>query len=468
MSDKLREAFRDLAEQAPDLADLAAAGPQTWRVARQARRRLVGAVACIVAVMLVGGLAIAVGLSRSSAQPVAPPYDVKDLAIPNQVWTPGPWTPGTANAGPIGPLALVGSAPRRTSWFHLDSDALFGVSAVTGSYRFLDLPGADTDGNDVELSPDGTKIAYWLLGTIASAKSQPNDVGVAIYDTITGQVARKLIPSTGGIHPQWLTWSSDSRSVAFQYTLWGKGGSRLGGGSSFSGATEGWNVATSLLTPLPIDVGAGEAGPAGGGVGVFTESGLEIIDPADASVGHLTGNAQSLAKLGHTSAAILNPAGDTAAAQVDPEHGFGPRVYVVGVRGSSDSLPARQVKGTDPFVLAFYGWTDNDHILIAGWPTSRVGEMPPQIYSLDINTGRESAAIKVHNMKHQSLSPQFALDLLTRDFASRPQPPTYRDPRVLPSVIVSVAALVVLALVTTAVVRRPRRTRGPVRPRPDQ
>jgi hypothetical protein len=40
--------------------------------------------------------------------------------------------------------------------------AVVGISATSGEYEFLDLPGADLEHGDVVLAPDGHHLAYWL------------------------------------------------------------------------------------------------------------------------------------------------------------------------------------------------------------------------------------------------------------------------------------------------------------------
>ncbi len=212
MSDQLREAFRELADEAPNLDATAASSSRTWRRARAARRRGIMAVSLAVIAVLISGVFVAVGLSGiTKPAPAGPvPYDESKLAIPNHLWLPSPWTPGTADDGPLGPLALIGHAPRHTSWFHSEQSSLFGVSAATGTYRFLDLPGAVDEAN-AALSPDGRRIAYFSSGDVPGLGNTVT--GYSVYDTTTGAVSTHLVASRFGISPNGVTWSGDSGSV---------------------------------------------------------------------------------------------------------------------------------------------------------------------------------------------------------------------------------------------------------------
>lgn len=96
-------------------------------------------------------------------------------------------------------------AERHASWLHTQR-AVFGVSSLTGEYRYLDLPGLSredgavetgmiqSDGTEVRprvcLSPDGTEVAYFYDGWPTGDDPFSNVVGFAVYDTDTGDVTR--------------------------------------------------------------------------------------------------------------------------------------------------------------------------------------------------------------------------------------------------------------------------------------
>ena len=125
--------------------------------------------------------------------------------------------PGTDETGPIGPLTALMVAKRSTA-----SGTSSGIAGISGrgDYAFLDLPDWEasgypglTVGGDVELSPDGRSVAYWYRGE-TSDKPDTSDgrpiVGVAVYDTVTGEVRRQPIPSQHGLMTMWMLWGADA------------------------------------------------------------------------------------------------------------------------------------------------------------------------------------------------------------------------------------------------------------------
>lgn len=74
------------------------------------------------------------------------------------------------------------------------------MPAVDQTYRWLDLPGMSGEyPADVALSPDGRRLAYFLAGEPESAFRQSDVVGYAVYDTVTGEVARHQVPTEHGL-----------------------------------------------------------------------------------------------------------------------------------------------------------------------------------------------------------------------------------------------------------------------------
>lgn len=215
--------------QAPHSADPAA----LWRHGRQRVRRRLAAVAAIVAV-----LAVVVGAGTFMAVPVVevtPAGSPYGAAIPKNVWLAKDWYPGTKD-DPPGQVAVVGGITRD------GRNGLFVVSARTGAYRLLDLPDfADRagDASMAALSPDGKHIAYWLTGESSGTPypDQGNDVselpvGVGVYDTATGKVARYLPETEHGISTDGLVWlgtdflaltygQRTSRTAAHKITTYG-------------------------------------------------------------------------------------------------------------------------------------------------------------------------------------------------------------------------------------------------------
>ena len=210
MSVDVRQQLDRLAQDAPT----GVAPSDLWqRGVRRRRRRLAGGVAASVLAVLVGG-GLAGAIVSVTPRPSVAPAATDGAAIPRAVIVPDPWTAGTDREGPPGRLAVVLGAERMTGWGN-SSDGLVGVSATTGEYRFLDLPGrllgASGEDNPAEVvSPDGRTVAYWMMG------DNERLGGIAAYDTVTGEVTRQPLPSSLGIEPVVMRWT-DSSTVLLQY-----------------------------------------------------------------------------------------------------------------------------------------------------------------------------------------------------------------------------------------------------------
>ena len=187
----LHQRLGDLAGSAPAPPP----DPDLWdRARRYHRRRRVGtaavAAACVLAVVAL------VGLDSWQRSPrIEPAAPGAQPALPARFFEPSPWLPGT-NGQPMGTLAALIESRRESALSLGARPGVVGVSATTGEYRFLDLPDdAHEVGAGYALSPDGTKVAYWLTGgttgTPQTAGGQSLTVaGVAIWDAETGEVTR--------------------------------------------------------------------------------------------------------------------------------------------------------------------------------------------------------------------------------------------------------------------------------------
>ena len=135
MTMDLRERLGALADAAPTTVST----PDLWRRGRrrQVRRALAAtvAIAAVSTIVGIGGATIA--RKVESIGPVTSPSE--RMRLPDRFFSPSPWLKGTDDTGPIGPLVAVTYTVRR-SW-RSSSNGLVGVSATTGEYRFLDLPG---------------------------------------------------------------------------------------------------------------------------------------------------------------------------------------------------------------------------------------------------------------------------------------------------------------------------------------
>lgn len=246
MTIDLRDRLADLAEDAPTTVGT---GRDLWRqgVRRRRRRTAAGVGVAATVVALVG-----VGLPDvRTPEPAPADSSFSELHLPRTVYAPDPWTEGTAEAGPPGPLAAIGYAQRNLAEGVLDVRevfTLFGVSAVDGRTVFLDLP-ASTDGTGStrlgygvsSLSPDGTKIGYVRyeegpgrdgeLGRdpFTDETEQVHVVGWNVYDTLTGEVTELRVPGMPEIRGTdmfELEFSGDSQYLLTNFSLTGSQRSR--------------------------------------------------------------------------------------------------------------------------------------------------------------------------------------------------------------------------------------------------
>jgi hypothetical protein len=208
----LRELAREAEPAAVEPADL-------WtRGRRRVRRRRVVAGAAMTVVAVVTGFVALAAPPRAVVMPAIAPHPP---AVPENIYRPDPRLAGTAAEGPLGRLAVLGNAERDYGDF-ASSSGVFGISATTGVYRFLDLPD-QVLGTPVALSPDGRRIAYWTSGPTTStpyddpaAPGTPGHVGgFAIYDSEDGTVDRARFASDHGLSEQVPFWV-DARTVAFE------------------------------------------------------------------------------------------------------------------------------------------------------------------------------------------------------------------------------------------------------------
>jgi len=203
MSSDLGERLDRLAGGAPQ--QLSADDLWERGVRRGRRQRLVtgGAVAAAVVLVVALGGSLATML-RSLA--IAPAVPGDQVSLPDRLEPPSPWarTP-TLEDGPPGRLVAVVGGERSTL---LSSEVgLYGVSATTGEYVWLDLPGLDAAA-PVSLSPDGSRIGYWLERDTGRADATVDVVaGYAVLDTTTGELFRNEIGSDLGLTGEAIAWT---------------------------------------------------------------------------------------------------------------------------------------------------------------------------------------------------------------------------------------------------------------------
>lgn len=167
------------------------------------------------AVIMLAGI-VGLDLSRSSVD-IEHAGPGTELGLPDRLYLPDPHLAGTDDVGPIGPLSVVVPAVRQDRTGD-QTNGLVGVSA-TGEYAFLDLPGLSVlegfvqDGN-LALSADGSKLAFWFggepAGDYGGTPYLEPFVGLAVYDTVTGEVWRRPIETEHGLLPMTMRWAGDT------------------------------------------------------------------------------------------------------------------------------------------------------------------------------------------------------------------------------------------------------------------
>ena len=264
----------DLRDELARIADVVATGPppdDLWRrgVRRQRRTRLRSALAAAAVVVLVGA-AGAAGRELLGGPPAQPAGQEGTGAIPSRLVTPSRWLDGTADHPP-GQVAVLAGAERADGWWGATTGVV-AVSAEAGVYRFLDLPDACYDpaadfplDGYAALSPDGRRVAYWIRHPQRASWVG----GVAVYDTVTGEILRHELPSHLGLAPDLLEWGGDNELVVGYGVVTDRGND---GWSSSSQAPFVWRPATDQVVELSSDVGSPE------GVST-TEDGFAVIGP---------------------------------------------------------------------------------------------------------------------------------------------------------------------------------------------
>jgi hypothetical protein len=465
MAQMLRERLRDLAED----AQVATPRPDTWaRAQRSRRRRIVAGVALATASAIVVAAA-AIGMVgptiRQGPDPTGQPqYGASDLALPTTISQPSPWESGTDDAGPLGPIAILGEdLVRQTSWFH-KSGSYYGISAIDGTYRFLDLPNLAPTGA-AALSPDGTHIAYW---TEAGADQPALVRGYAVYDTNSGAVTTRQVAASGAL-PRELVWSPDSGQVLAVYAMRASPDQDRRAYAEMLSLQSG--ASTSLTPPSSARLSDTLVAWGVSGIAFWQRPFLAVLDPSTGATSHTTvvGN-DALRSSGLT----WSPDGTRLAATSLFNDPGGPFLQVnsIGVfvppsqNGGYPSLPS--ITRVTPFDAVYeqLGWRDDEHVLVLGVPTEQEAEREdsvPGIYSIDMHTGQYERLASVPLIEDAFLR-GIATDIASNEFAARPGPAGHPDPR---AVWARVASLLFVVAMIGVVVWQSRRSRDPARPLPD-
>ncbi len=250
----LDQRLRDLAQDAPHgglpETDLWSRGKR-----RQRRRRAAVTTLTLVMVLGIGSLAsLVIDPTRSSVAP-ADSDATAVLNLPDRLYVPSPWLHGTDDTGPIGPLVAVVGAERK-ALFGGSSNGLVAVSAA-GDYAFLDLPdvavGPDLDVT-FALSDDGRFVGYAFSDGSVTSSGQLGSVriatGLAVYDTVTGEVQRLPLRSEFGLGVDTMTWRGSEVVADLRYFLEAP---TLEGSSARQGRPVVWDAAEGTVARLSAD-----------------------------------------------------------------------------------------------------------------------------------------------------------------------------------------------------------------------
>jgi hypothetical protein len=390
----LHERFADLVEEAPTSPTPAG----IWSDGRhRARRRRVGT--AVVAAVTLLALAGVGGLAAHRA--AAPGYAGADStpALPNRIYHPSPWLGGTGDQPP-GRLSML-IPGKRGGWPHYHW-GMVGVSATTGVYRYLDIPGCvSVDG----ISPDGLHVSCFTGSGSGSGSGRSGQVvvdGLAIYDTVTGHVDRWSSPS-GRLALNTVTWASND-AVAFR-----------AGDTSYV-----WELGQGEPRAVPTRLTLRAS--AAGSTGLYQSGphGYFYLDPTHRPVRIHLGNVDRRTLAG---AALSRSRRRLAVTQPTDT---GTRL-LVGYRG-----PGRSVTRLLPVDAALMrprivGWADEHHLLVVNQvsPAGRDGSAPRYALDrVDVDTGQMELVASMSDQQ-TSWGALFASSLLgapTRDFPAPPHP----------------------------------------------
>lgn len=386
----LGTALRELAGEvtAPHAAD---PGDLWSRGRSRVRRR---GVAAVVAMLVLGALGY-VGIARPTPTLVMPAGAPHAAAIPENIWAPNRFLAGVSETGAPGQLAVIASTQNDGNHYF---GRWFGISATTGRYVALDLPGKASD-SPMWLSPDGTRIAYAITGRTGLSRyvsrSDPSDdgpmpvhppTGIGVYDTRNGSVARyQTLTSMGWSdhNDLLLSWTDDS-TVIFTYSLAaGFGSSQLAGTwiwhpgsdkpSRIHGSSDMFGDHYTFGFPSSVVVRSTGDGPPYSVVNTDGRATGRLVSyPVDGR------SPNSLSLSGNRVVLVGYTAGTTR-----------PRIFV------ADQARQKRVHFSAVSTLAYpelLGWRSDSTVLVLGsrgritQSSSDLG--PPAIYSLDLATNR--------------------------------------------------------------------------------
>ncbi|WP_341924929.1 hypothetical protein [Nocardioides psychrotolerans] len=433
----LADRLADLADDAPHGTGDTSGASGLWQQGRRyARRRRLETGALVVVLLLALG-SVGTWVLPSASYDVAPADASASLRLPDRLFTPSPYLPGTDDVGPVGPLVAVFGAERKT-WRGTASNALVGVGAA-GDYAFLDLPDVAPrslgEEDQLALSTDGRFVGYWVAGEPeGEANYFGGDpvVGIAVLDTVTGDVLRHEVPTEHGLDVGGLVFAGDR--LWADYGQFTEGAPRGAGTASSTGAPPVlWDVTSDVVTEHPelVDADLSAATHAGARLVRSRERAVEVVEPSDGSAERWRLDVAT------EGASVVDPTGRRVAVLADLD-GRGtvtsgvPKVVRAGVLGSEVPVPTQVVPGEG--VAELLGWRDEQHVVGLTY-------RPGAYVSIDVTTGETERLVLLPSVTW-SPSTVVAADALTAPTFDAPEPPSVVAPWVR-LVVVSLALLVV-------------------------
>ena len=433
------------------LADLAAEAPpggpapDLWdRGRRYARRRRVGTVVVVgVVVLLLAGVAGAGWLRTPHDVAPARPDANARAGLPDRLYLPSPWLPGTDETGPIGPVVALVPGPRGS-----DGTGIAGVSR-SGAYTFLDLPDrADEAEGEVAVSPDGRWVAYWSTGEVSDGPNTSTGaapvVGVAVYDSVTGDVLRHEVPSAHGLMPGELVWGGTTLwSDWLPFAKAGSGGHAEAPLDDENGLA--WDLAdgtrrafTPRSMPQVYD-------------GTSSDGALVTVDDRRLTTSTIAEPRSPGAQFDRRveSRAFVSPDGGRVAVLEDtddPGVASNQAEPLAVATPGADGLSTVRVPGGRVDVVL--GWRDQDHVVV-----QRYRQADGAYLSVDVRTGDSEQLLDLppENWSPGVLVPQ---DVWQAPQFAAPAPPDPMSPRTRATLVGTGAAAVVLGGVALVLWRR--------------
>jgi hypothetical protein len=435
----LRDRLADLADEAAGAAPgSAAAGVpgDLWRAGRRLhhRRRVgTGVVVMVAAALLVGLGGLGWTQSRTSVQPAGVETE---LGMPDQIWAADEHLPGTDDTGPIGPLTAVVVTPR-SGWLRGSSNAVLGISA-TGEYAYLDLPRQlDPTVAAPAISADGRMVAYWRVGSPSGAPghvgadgSDQAPVGVAVYDTTTGETVQHLVDTEHGLQPEHLLWVGDH----LWFDVWQMDAPRDDGGQSAS-LTDvvAWNPRSDDVRAAPrLDLAYATAW-----------DDAVVTSRRDRLLRTTVDGTETLGVLRSRVFDFVTPffvsPGSTQVTAQERDDAGGPWPLLVGsVDRNGGTIALDEAARGNRYEGELLGWRDDDHVVVVD---NGAGTGEATYQSVDVNTGEAQILGYAEGNR-----PILAADALAGPVFEAPEPPTPLHPLLVWGSAVGVVAVAGVSL----------------------